>query len=188
MWARAAPGETQLEVDRREIQRKIAHLKREIEKVRGHRQRHRSQRSRGGMPIVSLIGYTNAGKSTLLNALSNADVFVADRLFATLDPTTRRIELPSGQEALLTDTVGFIQKLPTTLIAAFAPHWKRCWRRICCSTLPILSHPNAAQHIETVEDTLAELEMPERHVYSFGTKPISGMSARCRRYPPITST
>lgn len=155
------PGETQLEVDRREIQRRIAHLKREIEKVRGHRQRHRSQRSRGGIPIVSLIGYTNAGKSTLLNALSNADVFVADRLFATLDPTTRRIELPSGQEALLTDTVGFIQKLPTTLIAAFRATLEEVLEADLLLHLADLSHPNAAQHIETVEDTLAELEMPE---------------------------
>ena len=155
------PGETQLEVDRREIQRKIAHLKREIEKVRGHRQRHRSQRSRGGIPIVSLIGYTNAGKSTLLNALSNADVFVADQLFATLDPTTRRIELPSGQEVLLTDTVGFIQKLPTTLIAAFRATLEEVLEADLLLHLADLSHSNASQHIETVEDTLAELEMPE---------------------------
>jgi len=87
--------------------------------VRAHRQRYRSQRKRSRIPLISLVGYTNAGKSTLLNHLAKADVYVADQLFATLDPTTRRIELPGGQSTLITDTVGFIQKLPTQLIAAF---------------------------------------------------------------------
>ena len=155
------PGETQLEVDRREIARKISYLKREIEKVRGHRQRHRSRRTREGIPVVSLIGYTNAGKSTLLNALSKADVYVADQLFATLDPTTRRIHLPSGQEVLLTDTVGFIQKLPTTLIAAFRATLEEVLEADLLLHLADMTHPNARHHIETVEDTLAELEMPE---------------------------
>ena len=155
------PGETQLEVDRREIQRKISYLKSEIEKVREHRKRHRSQRVRGGIPVISLIGYTNAGKSTLLNALTHADVFVADQLFATLDPTTRKIELPSGQEVLLTDTVGFIQKLPTTLIAAFRATLEEILEADLLLHLADLSHPNVSQHIESVEDTLAELEMPD---------------------------
>jgi GTP-binding protein HflX len=113
------PGETQLEVDRREIRRRITHLKSELEKVRTHRQQYRARRKRTKIPIVALVGYTNAGKSTLLNKLSNAEVYVADLLFATLDPTTRRVELPGGQVVLFTDTVGFIQNLPTTLIAAF---------------------------------------------------------------------
>ena len=155
------PGETQLEVDRREIQRKISYLKSEIEKVREHRKRHRSQRVRGGIPVISLIGYTNAGKSTLLNALTHADVFVANQLFATLDPTTRKIELPSGQEVLLTDTVGFIQKLPTTLIAAFRATLEEILEADLLLHLADLSHPNVSQHIESVEDTLAELEMPD---------------------------
>ena len=108
------PGETQLEVDRRVIRKRIAHLKQELEKVRAHRMRYRSR-----IPVVALVGYTNAGKSTLLNRLAKADVYVANQLFATLDPTTRRVELPGGYQALFTDTVGFIQKLPTTLVAAF---------------------------------------------------------------------
>ena len=156
------PGETQLEVDRREIQRKIAHLKRQIEKIRNHRQRHRRQRQRAGIPTVSLVGYTNAGKSTLLNTLCGADVLVADQLFATLDPTTRRLLLPSGQEALITDTVGFIQKLPTTLIAAFRATLEEVLEADLLLHVVDLSHTNSAQHIETVEDTLAELEMPAR--------------------------
>src|SRR5690606_7508620 len=92
------PGETQLEVDRREISRKIAKLKDELEQVRAHRSRHRASRVRANIPVISLVGYTNAGKSTLFRALTGSDVYVADQLFATLDPTTRRIELPSGRE------------------------------------------------------------------------------------------
>ncbi len=113
------PGETQLEVDRREIGKRIAHLKRELEEVRKHRAQYRRRRNEEAIPVIALVGYTNAGKSTLLNALTGSDVLTADQLFATLDPTTRRIKLPGGREVLATDTVGFIQKLPTTLVAAF---------------------------------------------------------------------
>ena len=104
------PGETQLEVDRREIRKRISVMKKELEKVRAHRQRYRSQRKRSRIPLISLVGYTNAGKSTLLNQLTRSEVLVADQLFATLDPTTRRVELPGGHQGLLTDTVGFIQR------------------------------------------------------------------------------
>ena len=113
------PGETQLEVDRRDIRRRISHLKEELEKVRIHRQQYRSRRKKSRIPVVAVVGYTNAGKSTLLNQLTEADIYVADQLFATLDPTTRRVQLPGGNLALFTDTVGFIQKLPTELVAAF---------------------------------------------------------------------
>ena len=102
------PGETQLETDRQVIGRRIAQLKSELEEVRAHRGRHRERRRKAGVPTVAIVGYTNAGKSTLLNSLADADVLVEDKLFATLDPTTRRVALPSGGEVLFTDTVGFI--------------------------------------------------------------------------------
>jgi GTP-binding protein HflX len=151
------PGETQLEVDRREIHKRISILKKELEKVRAHRQRYRAQRKRSRIPLISLVGYTNAGKSTLLNHLTNAGVLVADQLFATLDPTTRRIELPGGHQALITDTVGFIQKLPTQLIAAF----QATLEEICEADLLIhvvdVTHPNAIEQARSVEQTLREI-------------------------------
>jgi GTP-binding protein HflX len=113
------PGETQLEVDRRDISRRIAQIKDELEQVRRHRQLHRRQRQRHDIPVIAIVGYTNAGKSTMLNALSGATVLAEDKLFATLDPTTRRVTLPGGMEVVVSDTVGFIQKLPTELVAAF---------------------------------------------------------------------
>ncbi len=155
------PGETQLEVDRREIGRRITKLRSDLEEVRQHRGRHRQQRERSRIPVVALVGYTNAGKSTLLNALSNADVYVADQLFATLDPTTRRVSLPSGRTALFTDTVGFIQKLPTTLIAAFRATLEEITEADLVLHIVDISHPSVLPHIEAVNDTLAEIEMPD---------------------------
>ncbi|MCY3833163.1 MAG: GTPase HflX [Chloroflexi bacterium] len=152
------PGETQLEVDRREITRKITKLKRDLEHVRAHRHLHRRRRQSSGLPLVALVGYTNAGKSTLINALTNAGVYAADQLFATLDPTTRRLQLPNRREALISDTVGFIQKLPTTLIAAFQATLEEVIEADLLLHVVDASHPNAAQHIEAVEDTLAEID------------------------------
>jgi GTPase len=152
------PGETQLEVDRREISRKIIKLKTDLEQVRAHRSLHRDKRRRSGLPLVALVGYTNAGKSTLINALSGSSVYVADQLFATLDPTTRRIELPNHSEILLSDTVGFIQKLPTTLVAAFRATLEEITEADLLLHVVDASHPNANQHIEAVEDTLAEID------------------------------
>lgn len=148
------PGETQLEVDRRDIRRRISHLKDELEKVRAHRQRYRSRRKESNLPIVSLVGYTNAGKSTLLNQLSNADVYVANKLFATLDPTTRRVELPDGQQVLLTDTVGFIQKLPTTLVAAFRATLEEIAEADLLLHVVDVTHPHALAQAEAVHNTL----------------------------------
>ncbi|MDE2636705.1 MAG: GTPase HflX [Chloroflexota bacterium] len=152
------PGETQLEVDRREIARKITKLKQDLEHVRAHRSLHRRRRRSSGLPLAALVGYTNAGKSTLINTLTEAKVYTADQLFATLDPTTRRVQLPDRREVLLTDTVGFIQKLPTTLIAAFRATLEEVVEADLLLHVVDASHPNAGQHIEAVEDTLAEID------------------------------
>jgi GTPase len=152
------PGETQLEVDRRDIRRRIDHLKRELEKVRAHRGRHRIQRKRSRIPIVTLVGYTNAGKSTLLNQLTGSDVYVADQLFATLDPTTRRVELPGGYLALFTDTVGFIQKLPTNLVAAFRATLEEITEADLLLHVIDITHPNARAQAEAVYQTLADID------------------------------
>ncbi len=154
------PGETQLEVDRREIGRKIRKLKQDLEQVRAHRGRYRSRRTRSNTPVVALVGYTNAGKSTLFRALTNSQVYVADQLFATLDPTTRKMPLPSGREVLVTDTVGFIQKLPATLVAAFQATLEEVLEADIAMHVVDAAHPNARQHIEAVEDTLATIDMP----------------------------
>ncbi len=151
------PGETQLEVDRRAVRREISHLKEELEKVRAHRMRYRAQRKRNRIPIVALVGYTNAGKSTLLNQLAKSDVYVADQLFATLDPTTRRVELSGGYQALFTDTVGFIQKLPTTLVAAFRATLEEIAEADLLLHVVDISHPNAMNQAEAVHEALEEI-------------------------------
>ena len=156
------PGETQLETDRRLIRDKIRSLKRQIEQVRRQRALHRRQRARQGVPVVSLVGYTNAGKSTLMRALSGADVLVEDKLFATLDPVTRRLRLPSGATALLTDTVGFIQKLPTQLVAAFRATLEELEEATLLLHVVDITHPNAVEQSQTVEETLAELGLAEK--------------------------
>ncbi len=151
------PGETQLEVDRRTISARIELLKEELEKVRAHRSRYRKQRKRTHIPVISLVGYTNAGKSTLLNKLSDAELFVADKLFATLDPTTRRVSLPGGQKVLFTDTVGFIQKLPTELIAAFRATLEEISAADLLLHVVDITHVNASAQAKSVQETLVEI-------------------------------
>ena len=156
------PGETQLEADRREIRRRIVHLQSELEKVRAHRALYRNQRERQGLPVIAIVGYTNAGKSTLLNALTNAQVVAEDRLFATLDPTTRRLTLPGGTEALITDTVGFIQKLPPSIVAAFRATLEEIGDADVLVHVVDVTHPNAVQQAQTVDQIQRELEVGER--------------------------
>ncbi len=153
------PGETQLETDRREIGRRIAHLKKELDGVRAHRERHRAKRQQTELQVVAIVGYTNAGKSTLLNKMSNAHVLSADMLFATLDPTTRKVEMSGGREVLLTDTVGFIQKLPTHIVAAFRATLEEIQEADMLLHVVDVTHPDAMAQVESVEDTLAELEV-----------------------------
>lgn len=151
------PGETQIETDRRLARDRIAHLKRELEEVRRHRQLYRQNRRRHGIPVVAIVGYTNAGKSTLLNALTDAGVLAEDKLFATLDPTTRQVTLPGQQTVLFSDTVGFIQKLPATLVAAFRATLEELEDADVLLHVLDISHPNAEQHRATVEQVLREL-------------------------------
>lgn len=156
------PGESQLETDRRLIRRKIAHLQKQLDEVSRHRSLYRRQRSRQGLPVIAIVGYTNAGKSALFNALCKADVPVEDKLFATLDPTTRRLWLPSGQETLLTDTVGFIQKLPPAVVAAFRATLEELEEASLLLHVVDITHPKSAQQGLTVDDTLGQLGLAQK--------------------------
>jgi GTP-binding protein HflX len=151
------PGETQLEVDQREIRRRIASLRRELEAVRAHRRQYRRRRRQEAIPVIALVGYTNAGKSTLLNALADSDVLVEDKLFATLDPTTRRVVLPGGREVLFTDTVGFIQKLPTMLVAAFRATLEEINEADLLLHVLDITHAQVLEHSQTVGEVLSDL-------------------------------
>ena len=151
------PGETQLVTDRRLVRNQLTRLKREIDEVRRQRELHRRRRKRQGMHVVALVGYTNAGKSTLLQALSGDRLFTEDLLFATLDPVTRRVHMPSGHEVLWTDTVGFIQKLPTQLVASFRATLEELDDADVLVHLVDITHENAEEQYETVERTLGEL-------------------------------
>lgn len=158
------PGETQIETDRRLINARIAKLRRDLREVSTQRELYRRRRARNNVPVVALVGYTNAGKSTLMRALSGADVLAEDKLFATLDPVTRRLGLPSGEVVLLTDTVGFIQKLPTQLVAAFRATLEELSEADLLLHVIDISHRNAFEHTETVDKTLAELGVAEKPV------------------------
>ncbi len=156
------PGESQLETDRRLVRTRITRMKREIDEVRQQRALHRRRRSRQGVKVVALVGYTNAGKSTLLQALSGSDVFTEDLLFATLDPITRRVRMPSSNEVLWTDTVGFIQKLPTQLVASFRATLEELADADVLVHLVDITHEDAEEQYATVEATLKELGLSEK--------------------------
>lgn len=156
------PGESQLETDRRLIRQRIHRLRLQIEEVRKRRSLYRQQRKRSGIPVVALVGYTNAGKSTLLNALSHADVFVEDKLFATLDPTTKRLTLPDKSAVLVTDTVGFIRKLPPTIVTAFRATLEELDEASLLLHVVDLASPNASEQCQTVEDILADLNLTKK--------------------------
>mgnify|MGYP003213057794 FL=1 len=158
------PGETKLEMDRRLIHQRIAQLKRELADVVTHRELTRNQRKRAGVPVIAIVGYTNAGKSTLLNTLTGADVLEEDKLFATLDPTTRSLTLESGQEVLLTDTVGFISKLPHQLVDAFKSTLEEAVYADMLIHVVDASNPDMDAQMYTVYDTLDKLGASDKPV------------------------
>jgi GTP-binding protein HflX len=155
-------GETQLETDRRRVLDRIARISRELEGVRQQRSTQRDGRQRNNWPLASIVGYTNAGKSTLLNALTGADVLVKDILFATLDPTTRRLKLPTNQNVLLTDTVGFIKKLPHGLVEAFKATLEEVVQADLLLHVADISHPQAEEQIAAVNSVLNEIGAGEK--------------------------
>jgi GTP-binding protein HflX len=156
------PGETQLEVDRRRVRERIAQLRRRLHDVERTRGLHRHERSATPVPTVALVGYTNAGKSTLMNALTKAGVLVEDRLFATLDPTVRRLRLPDGLTVLLADTVGFIHKLPHQVVEAFKSTLEEVRTADLLLHVTDVSHPAAAEQIQVVERVLGEIGAADR--------------------------
>lgn len=164
------PGEKKLEMDRRLVKNRIASLNRELKEVKCHREVTRQQREKSGIPVAAIVGYTNAGKSTLLNRLTGAQVLSEDKLFATLDPTTRAMALPSGQQTLLTDTVGFIQKLPHHLIDAFRSTLEEAKYADVIIHVVDQSNPSFETQMHIVYDTLKELGVEEKPVLTLFNK------------------
>ena len=155
---RGGEGESQLEADRRKTQERIDRIIRDLESVRRQRETQRAGRQRSNWPLASIVGYTNAGKSTLLNHLTGAEVLAMDKLFATLDPTTRRLKLPTNQNVLLTDTVGFIKKLPHGLVEAFKATLEEVVQADLLLHVVDVSHPQAFEQIDAVDTVLGEIE------------------------------
>lgn len=196
------PGETKLEFDRRRIRQHITKLDREIEEIRKQRQVHRGVRQSKDMPLASLIGYTNVGKSTLLNKLTGSSVEVANKLFATLDPTTRKLLLPSGQEVLVSDTVGFIAKLPTTLVAAFRATLEELQEADLLLHVVDITDPEVEHSVRVVDELLAELKLDSKPVISVlnkadllltgakkdGEDPLAGMKPEALGLDPVPDT
>jgi GTP-binding protein HflX len=186
--ARGGFGEQQIEVERRRIRKRMRDLEREIEQVRSQRHQQRTGRRRAELETAAIVGYTNAGKSTLLNALTGARVHAEHRLFATLDPTTRRVDLPTGRGLLLTDTVGFIQKLPTDLVAAFRATLEEVTEADVILQVLDLSSPAVAEQAHTVEEVLAELGAADKpRVVALNKVDLLGPAARRRAVAALTA-
>lgn len=164
------PGEKKLEMDRRQIKTRISQLKRELEEVRQHREVNRGQRSRNHTKVAAIVGYTNAGKSTLLNRLTGANVLEEDKLFATLDPTTRNLKLDGGQEILLTDTVGFIRKLPHHLIEAFRSTLEEAKYADLIIHVVDVANPQREKQMQIVYETLQNLGVAGKKVITLFNK------------------
>jgi GTP-binding protein HflX len=183
------PGETKLEIDRRRVRDRIHRLEKEVERLRKGRRTRRSRRKQSGLPLVCLVGYTNAGKSTLLNALTQSDVYTENRLFATLDPATRRIRLSDTHEALITDTVGFIRDLPPDLIAAFRATLEELRDAVLLVHVIDSASDRCERQLAVVEDLLNPLELgeiPTLRVFNKADKaPRDTLSNLCRRYRGI---
>ncbi len=156
------PGETKLEINRRRVRDRILHLERQLEGIRKGRNQRRVGRERTGLPVVSIVGYTNAGKSTLLNALTKSNVFTEDRLFATLDPKSSRLRFPRDREAVITDTVGFIRDLPRDLFAAFRATLEELHEADMLLHVIDIGNPDFENHIAAVEKILAELQIHDK--------------------------
>ena len=183
------PGETKLEIDRRRIRDRIARLEKQLETLsRGRRQR-RQRRIRAGVPIVSIVGYTNAGKSTLLNALTQSETFTEDQLFATLDTATRRLRFPREREVIITDTVGFIRKLPKSLLGAFKATLEELEDADLLLHVVDLANPRFEEQIASVERILLELELdriPRLLVFNkIDLVPAEETVSLCRRFNAI---
>jgi GTP-binding protein HflX len=186
--ARGGFGEQQIEVERRRIRKRMRDLEREIEQVRSQRHQQRTGRRRAELETAAIVGYTNAGKSTLLNALTGARVHAEQRLFATLDPTTRRVDLPTGRGLLLTDTVGFIQKLPTDLVAAFRATLEEVTEADLILQVLDLSSPAAAEQAKTVEKVLADLGAADKpRVVALNKVDLLGPAARRRAVAALSA-
>jgi GTP-binding protein HflX len=156
------PGETKLEINRRRVRDKIRRLEESLKNIQKGRNTRRASREKAGLPVISIVGYTNAGKSTLLNALTNSNVLVEDRLFATLDPKSSRLRFPRDTEAVITDTVGFIRNLPKELFAAFRATLEELHEADVLLHLIDVSNPDFENHITAVEEILAELDIASK--------------------------
>src|ERR1700716_466284 len=186
--ARGGFGEQQIEVERRRIRRRIRDVEREIEQVRSQRHQQRTGRRRAELETVAIVGYTNAGKSTLLNGLTGARVRAEHRLFATLDPTTRRLDLPARRDLLVTDTVGFIQKVPTDLVAAFRATLEEVTEADVILQVLDLSSPAVEEQAETVEKVLADLGAADKpRVVALNKVDLLGPASRRRAISGLAS-